>query len=57
MLETEFEQFVAEGFAGRIMGFDETAARAYVEIMGLRKEKGRAMSLPDEQIAAIAKVN
>jgi toxin FitB len=56
-LETKFEQFVAEGFAGRVIGFDETAARAYAEIMGLRREKGRVMSLPDGQIAAIAKVN
>lgn len=57
MLETKFEQFVAEGFAGRIICFDEAAARAYAEIMGLRKEKGHLMSLPDGQIAAIAQVN
>ncbi len=56
-LETKFEQFVAEGFSGRVISFDETAARAYAEIMGLRKEKGRPMSLPDGQIAAIARVN
>jgi predicted nucleic acid-binding protein len=56
-LEMKFEQFVAEGFSGRVIGFDETAARAYAEIMGLRKEKGRPMSLPDGQIAAIAQVN
>jgi predicted nucleic acid-binding protein len=29
----------------------------YAEIMGMRKEKGRPMSLPDGQIAAIAQTN
>lgn len=57
LLETKFEQFITEGFAGRIITFDESAARAYAEIMGTRKEKGRPMSLPDGQIAAIAQVN
>ena len=56
-LETHFEQFIAQGFTGRIIGFDETAARAYAEIMGLCKEKGRPMSLPDGQIAAVAQTN
>ena len=56
-LETKFEQFVAEGFDGRIIGFDEAAARTYAKIMGLRKEIGHPMSLPDGQIAAIAQVN
>ena len=55
LLQARFEQFVAEGFIGRILVFDEPAARAYAEIMGLRKEQGRPMSLPDGQIAAIAK--
>lgn len=56
-LQIRFEQFIAEGFVGRIIAFDEPAARIYAEIMGLCKEKGRPMSLPDGQIAAIAKVN
>jgi predicted nucleic acid-binding protein len=54
-LQARFEQFIAEGFVGRIVAFDEPAARIYAEIMGLCKEKGRPMSLPDGQIAAIAK--
>lgn len=57
LLETRFEQFIIEGFFGRIISFDESAARAYAEIMGTRKKKGRPMSLPDGQIAAIAQVN
>jgi predicted nucleic acid-binding protein len=57
LLQTRFEQFVSEGFAGNIIDFDESAARAYAEIMGMRKEKGRPMSLPDGQIAAIAQTH
>ncbi|MCI5143677.1 MAG: type II toxin-antitoxin system VapC family toxin [Candidatus Electrothrix sp. ATG1] len=56
-LETRFEAFVAQGFAGRTIVFDESAARAYAEIMGKRKEEGRPMSLPDGQIAAVAQTN
>jgi predicted nucleic acid-binding protein len=56
-LETRFEAFVAQGFSGRILDFDEAAARAYAEFMGICKEKGCPMSLPDGQIAAVAHVN
>jgi predicted nucleic acid-binding protein len=42
-------------FAGRIHGFDETAALAYGAIMGDAKLRGQPMSLPDGMIAAIAK--
>ena len=53
-LQTRFEQFVAQAFEERVLDFTAPAARAYAEIMGHRKEKGRAMSLPDGQIAGIA---
>jgi len=56
-LEMSFEQFVSKGFTGRILVFDEISARIYAEIMGSCKEKGYPMSLPDGQIAAIAKAN
>lgn len=56
-LEARFEAFVAQGFSGRIIGFDELAARAYAEFMGKCKEKGCPMSLPDGQIAAVAHVS
>lgn len=56
-LQARFEQFIAQGFVGRIIAFDEPAARVYAEIMGLCKEKGRPMSLPDGQIAAIVKMH
>jgi predicted nucleic acid-binding protein len=55
--EVGFEKLVAQRFTGRIMGFDESAARVYAEIMGACKEKGRPMSIPDGQIAAIARSN
>ncbi len=57
LLQMRFEQFISRGFAGNIVDFTESAARAYAEIMAIRKEKGRPMSLPDGQIAAIAQVN
>ncbi len=54
-LKEKFEQFIAFAFAHRVLGYDEAAARLYGEIMGLRKESGRPMSVPDGQIAAIAR--
>lgn len=56
-LKLRFEHFISQGFANNIINFDESAARAYAEIMGARKEQGRPMSLPDGQIAAIAQTN
>lgn len=44
-------------FSGRIFGFTEEAALAYGDIMGAAARKGRAMSVPDGMIAAIARVN
>ncbi|HUO83964.1 MAG TPA: type II toxin-antitoxin system VapC family toxin [Thermoanaerobaculia bacterium] len=56
-LEARFQRFVATGFAHRILLFDEAAARAYGEIMGHRRRRGRPMSALDGQIAAIASAN
>jgi predicted nucleic acid-binding protein len=53
-LQTRFEQFIAQAFEERVLDFTAPAARAYAEIMGHRKETGRAMSLPDGKIASIA---
>ena len=50
-----FEQFLAQAFAGRIRDFDQDAARSYGDVMGGRREIGRPMSVPDGQIAAIAR--
>ncbi len=51
-LQTRFEQFIAQAFEERVLDFTPPAAHAYAEIMGHRKEMGRAM--PDGQITGIA---
>lgn len=54
-LQQTFEDFVAQGFELRVLDFTEAAARHYADIMGYRRELGRPMSLPDGQIAGIAR--
>lgn len=44
-------------FAGRIFGLTEEASLAYGEIMGTVRRLGRAMTVQDGMIAAIARVN
>ena len=56
-LKDRFEQFLSLAFAQRVLAYDEPAARSYGEVMGLRKAMGRPMSVPDGQIAAIARAN
>ena len=56
-LKERFERFISLAFAQRVLPYDETAARTYGDIMGFRKEIGHPMSIPDGQIAAIAKIN
>lgn len=45
----------AEDFAGRILPFDEDAARAFAEIAASRRAQGRPITDLDAQIAAIAR--
>lgn len=54
-LKERFEQFISHAFAQRVLAFDEAAARSYGDVMGIREELGRPMSVPDGQIAAIAR--
>jgi predicted nucleic acid-binding protein len=54
-LEQGFERVLAEAFVGRILGFDEEAARHYAVIMGRRRAVGRPLSVLDGQIASIAR--
>jgi predicted nucleic acid-binding protein len=56
-LHERFERFVALAFDQRVLAYDESAARVYGELMGDRKELGFPMSVPDGQIAAIARLN
>ena len=46
-LKERFERFVSLAFAQRVLVYDEAAARTYGEVMGLRKEMGRPMSVPE----------
>ncbi|MBI5447405.1 MAG: type II toxin-antitoxin system VapC family toxin [Gammaproteobacteria bacterium] len=56
-LEKAFSQALNESFSNRVLFFDEEAAYAYGEIMSLRKQLGKPLSILDGQIAAIAHVN
>ena len=56
-LRERFERFIALAFDQRVLAYDESAARIYGELMGDRKELGLPMSVPDGQIAAIARLN
>lgn len=56
-LHDRFNRFVAAAFSLRVLSYDEPAGRCYGEIMAVRKSLGRPMSMPDGQIAAIAKAN
>jgi len=56
-LEQGFERILAEAFAGRVLPFDEEAARHYGDVMGRRKEIGRPVGVLDGQIASIARAN
>lgn len=57
LLEERFATFIARGFEHRVLAFDTAAAHEYAEIMGHRRERGRPMSFPDGQIAAIARAH
>ena len=54
-LATRFDSFIAAGFEQRVLGFDPACAFEYARIMAHRRRIGRPMSVPDGQIAAIAR--
>lgn len=56
-LEDRFDEFIELGFKHRVLAFDHDAARAYAVLMARRRAIGRPMSVPDGQIAAIARAN
>jgi predicted nucleic acid-binding protein len=53
-LERAVAAIFVEEFAGRVLPFDSTAARAFAEIATRRRRLGRPISELDAQIAAIA---
>ncbi len=56
-LRERFERFVALAFDQRVLAYDEAADRIYGDVMGDRRALGAPMSVPDGQIAAIARRN
>jgi predicted nucleic acid-binding protein len=56
-LENAIAAIFDEEFAGRVLGFDSAAARAFAEIAVRRRRLGRPISEFDAQIAAIALAN
>jgi toxin FitB len=51
----EAEVTFARDFAGRILAFDEGAARMFGSIVATRRMQGRPIGIADGQIAAIAR--
>jgi hypothetical protein len=54
-LEAAVERMLGAVFAGRILPFDSSAAVAFAAIAADRRLAGRPISVPDAQIAAIAR--
>jgi len=53
----EAEVIFARDFAGRVLVFDEQAARMFGSIVAARRIQGRPIGIADGQIAAIARAN
>jgi toxin FitB len=56
-LDTKFPQFLAQGFAGRVLPFDQAAANACADIRAYRRDTGKPIATEDGMIAAIARIN
>lgn len=56
-LITRADAIFNEEFRGRILPFDERAARHFAEIAARRKRLGRRVGILDSQIAAVARAN
>jgi predicted nucleic acid-binding protein len=55
MLGAQIDQVFDVFFLGRVLGFDDVAARAYGEVKAARKALGRPISDFDAQIASISR--
>jgi predicted nucleic acid-binding protein len=53
-LDSQASAQIERLFAGRVLGFDEAAARAFAGMMAAAGHRGLAISLPDGLIAATA---
>jgi toxin FitB len=56
-LDTKFRQFLTQGFAGRVLPFDQAAADACADIRAHRRHIGSPITTEDGMIAAIARVH
>ncbi len=57
LLGSLLDEFVNLRMRGRVLAFDEGSARAYALLVSRSRLKGKAISIPDGQIAAIAHVH
>jgi hypothetical protein len=53
-LEVRFRQFLARGFGGRVLPFDEGAAEACAALRARRRRAGQSPATEDAMIAGIA---
>lgn len=56
-VDAALEEIIARLFGPRILPFDDRAARAYANLIARSRAEGRAISVAEGQIAAIALVN
>jgi predicted nucleic acid-binding protein len=56
-LSLVLEEFLEQLGKERVLPFDESSAKAYALIMSRSRVRGRAISIPDGQIASIARVH
>lgn len=54
-LRAAFEKMVGASLAGRVLGFDERAARETAELMAQRRRIGQTIDLRDAMIAGIVR--
>jgi predicted nucleic acid-binding protein len=57
LLEEQLHEVLGLLFAGRVLAYDEAAAEMYARIVSRARTMGRAISIADGQIAAIAMVH
>lgn len=55
-LKQKFDWLIAQGFSERVLDFTSEAALHYADIMAYRRSLGLPMSVPDGQIAALARL-
>ena len=56
-LTERFSEFIAAGFAQRILSFDARSAAEYGDVMSHRRGIGRPLNVLDGQIASIARAH